>query len=174
MFVQSVIQRVTLTNPPQFRRELSIGEIQYVWADPSSAQQQVALSSIVQAMYEKNVMAIARWVTKDGMDPKMGVLSPVVFDGVDCLIWIQVCFVNPGHRVELISTFQMPFADDLRKYTFASLDNLVSKKGEIITEHPYIPSKTQLDAMDKFVDDMDLMEAGEKDDEGYVPLPRIF
>jgi ATP-dependent DNA helicase 2 subunit 2 len=45
-------------------------------------------------MYEKNVMAIARWVTKDGMDPKMGVLSPVVFDQVDCLIWAQVCLIK--------------------------------------------------------------------------------
>jgi ATP-dependent DNA helicase 2 subunit 2 len=54
-------------------------------------------------MYEKNVMAIARWVTKDGMDPKMGVLSPIVFDEVDCLIWAQVCFVEVGgHHVELI------------------------------------------------------------------------
>jgi ATP-dependent DNA helicase 2 subunit 2 len=62
----------------------------------------------------------------------------------------------------------MPFADDVRKYTFASLDNLVSKKGEVITEHPYIPTEEQLEAMDNFVDAMDLMEAGEKDEEGYV------
>lgn len=62
----------------------------------------------------------------------------------------------------------MPFADDVRKYTFASLDNLVSKKGEAITEHPYIPTKTQLEAMDQFVDDMDLTEGGEKDEDGYV------
>lgn len=62
----------------------------------------------------------------------------------------------------------MPFADDVRKYTFASLDNLVSRKGEVITEHPYIPTKEQLDAMDNFVDSMDLMEAGEKDEEGCV------
>ena len=48
-------------------------------------------------------MAIARWVTKDGMDPKMGVLSPVVFHEVDCLLWAQVCFVRvPGRCVELI------------------------------------------------------------------------
>lgn len=67
----------------------------------------------------------------------------------------------------------MPFADDVRKYTFGSLDNLVSKKGEVITEHPYIPTKEQTDAMNHFVDAMDLMEAGEKDEEGYelsVPL----
>jgi len=62
----------------------------------------------------------------------------------------------------------MPFADDVRKYTFASLDHLESKKGDAITKHPYIPTQEQLDAMDNFVDAMDLMEAGEKDDEGYV------
>jgi ATP-dependent DNA helicase 2 subunit 2 len=61
----------------------------------------------------------------------------------------------------------MPFADDVRKYTFASLDNLVSKKGELITEHPYLPTEEQLDAMDKFVDSMDLMDAGDKDQDGY-------
>ncbi|KAF8214293.1 SPOC like C-terminal domain-containing protein [Mycena galopus ATCC 62051] len=86
-----------------FRRELCLGEVQYVWGDPSQPEQQVVISSIAQAMYEKNTMAIARWVSKDGMDTKMGA--------------------------------QMPFADDVRKYTFASLDNLVSKKGEVLKEH---------------------------------------
>jgi ATP-dependent DNA helicase 2 subunit 2 len=61
----------------------------------------------------------------------------------------------------------MPFADDVRKYTFASLDKLVSKKGELITEHPYLPTKGQLDTMDKFVDSMDLMDAGDKNEDGY-------
>ncbi|KAG6881294.1 hypothetical protein C0993_002059, partial [Termitomyces sp. T159_Od127] len=132
-----------------FRRELSMGEIQYVWADPGSAKQQAALSSVVQAMYENDAIAIARWVTKDGMDPKMGVLAPVVWDEIDCLLWAQ-----------------MPFADDVRKYIFASLDHLVNKKGEVLTEHPFIPMEEQLDPMDNFADAMDLMDAGEKDDEG--------
>lgn len=69
-----------------------MGEVQYVWADPTQPQQQVALSSIVQAMYEKGVLAIARWVSRDGMDPKMGVLAPTVFEKVDCLLWAQVGF----------------------------------------------------------------------------------
>ena len=73
-----------------FRRELSMGEVYYVWADPSSPMQQVALSSIVQAMYEKGTMAIAKWVSKDDMDPKMGVLCPSVFHEIDCLLWVQV------------------------------------------------------------------------------------
>jgi len=57
-------------------------DVQYIWADPSSPQQQVALSSIVQAMNKKHVMAIARWVSRDGMDPKMGVFVPALFDKV--------------------------------------------------------------------------------------------
>ncbi|KAL0065660.1 ATP-dependent DNA helicase yku80 [Marasmius tenuissimus] len=138
-----------------FKRELSMSEIQYVWADPDRPQQQVALSSLVQAMSmedgkkRKPLMAIARWVTRDGMDPKMGVLLPTMFDEVHCFLWAQ-----------------MPFADDVRKYTFASLDHLVNKKGEVLTEHPYIPTEEQQDAMDELVDAMDLMEAGPKDEEG--------
>jgi len=60
----------------------------------------------------------------------------------------------------------MPFADDVRRYTFASLNNLVNKKGEVLTEHAYLPTDEQLEAMDNFVDAMDLMDAGDKDEEG--------
>ncbi|KAG1821540.1 uncharacterized protein BJ212DRAFT_1477418 [Suillus subaureus] len=103
-----------------FHQELAMGEVQYIWADPSAPQQQVALSSIVQAMYEKGVLAI------------------------------------------------MPFTDDIQKYTFASLEKLVSKNGESVTKHPYIPTEDQLEAMGKFIDTMDIMDSGEKDDEGYI------
>lgn len=61
---------------------------------------------------------------------------------------------------------QMPFADDIRHYTFPSLSTLISRKGERITKHPYLPTDEQLEAMDKFIDAMDLMNAGEKDEEG--------
>ncbi|KAF7986188.1 hypothetical protein HWV62_38598 [Athelia sp. TMB] len=132
-----------------FRRELPMGEVYYIWGDPASAQQQVALSSIAQAMSIKKVMAIARWVARDGADTKMGVLSPSIFDSVDCLLWVQ-----------------MPFADDVRKYTFGSLETLVNKKGEVVDKHPYLPTDEQQEAMDNFVDAMDLMYAGEKDEEG--------
>jgi ATP-dependent DNA helicase 2 subunit 2 len=62
----------------------------------------------------------------------------------------------------------MPFADDTRRYTFASLNKLISKTGEEITKHPYIPTDSQQAAMDNFVDAMDLMAAGDKDEEGYA------
>lgn len=64
----------------------------------------------------------------------------------------------------------MPFADDVRKYTFTSLERLLSSKGEEVKEHPYLPTEAQDEAMDIFVDMMDLMEAGDKDEEGYVMI----
>jgi ATP-dependent DNA helicase 2 subunit 2 len=60
----------------------------------------------------------------------------------------------------------MPFADDVRKYTFLPLQNLSNRKGERVTTHPYLPTSEQIKAIDCFVDAMDLMEAGEKDDNG--------
>lgn len=68
----------------------------------------------------------------------------------------------------------MPFADDVRKYTFGSLETLVNKKGEVVEKHPYLPTDEQQDAMDNFVDAMDLMYAGEKDEEGYVSHSIIY
>ena len=68
-----------------------MGEVQYIWADPGSPRQQVALSSVVQGMERIKVMAIGWMVSRDGTDPKMGVLTPCSFDKVDCLLWVQVC-----------------------------------------------------------------------------------
>ena len=132
---------------------------------PPPPPQQVALSSIAQAMAKKELMAIARWVSRDGADPKMGVLSPSLFENVDCLLWVQVSLLSHCHDTQYPPA-QMPFADDVRKYTFASLDNLINKKGEAVSKHPYIPTDEQQEAMDKFVDAMDVMHAGEKDEEG--------
>jgi len=62
----------------------------------------------------------------------------------------------------------MPFADDYRQYTFASLERLVTKKGEVLTEHPYLPTEEQCEAMDQFVKAMDLMKADKDPETGYV------
>ncbi|KAJ4485400.1 SPOC domain-like protein [Lentinula aciculospora] len=133
----------------KFRRDYSMGEVQYIWGNPDNPTAQCAISSIVQAMYEKGVLAVGRWVTGDGRDPRMGAMSPALFDKVHCLLWVP-----------------MPFADDIRKYTFPSLNELRNKKGEIVTEHAYLPNEKQLQVMDDFVDSMDLMEAGDKNEEG--------
>ena len=80
---------------------------------------------------------------------------------------------DPVKRTRRDAAPQMPFADDIRKYTFPPLENLINKKGERVAKHPYIPTDAQMDAMGQFVDAMDLMQAGEKDEEGYAPPPLL-
>lgn len=63
---------------------------------------------------------------------------------------------------------QMPFADDVRKYAFSPLQHLLNRKGEVVTTHPFIPTDEQQDAMDAFVDAMDLGDAGPKNNLEYV------
>jgi ATP-dependent DNA helicase 2 subunit 2 len=86
-----------------------MGEVQYIWADPGSPGQQVALSSIVRGMARAKVMAICRLVSRDGMDPKMGALTPCTFEKVDCLLWVQVRGDQIGERLVL-----MKLADAVR------------------------------------------------------------
>ena len=125
-----------------------MGEVSYVWANPDSPNDQVALSALVRAMdscledaskikdtgtpfipylpiplpsfpsppfssaltevltcdvdigkktgekrkpKKLKYCAVARLVTADNRDPRMGVLWPMRFPDVDCLLWVPVC-----------------------------------------------------------------------------------
>ncbi|KAF8708422.1 SPOC domain-like protein, partial [Rhizoctonia solani] len=132
----------------EYRRHFSMGEVQYIYADVGSSRAQVAFSSIVHAMFKQGLMALVRWVNRDDSDPKMG-----------------VCKAEPG-EVDYMMWVQVPFAEDIRHYSFPSLERYVSKKGELLTEHPYIPTDDMRAAMDSWVDGMDLTDAGPKDENG--------
>ncbi|KAG9127750.1 ATP-dependent DNA helicase II subunit 2 [Ceratobasidium sp. 392] len=131
-----------------YRRYFSMGEVQYIYADVGSSRAQVAFSSIVHAMFKKGLMALVRWISRDDSDPKMG-----------------VCKAEPG-EVDYLMWVQIPFAEDFRRFSFPSLERYVSKKGEVLTEHPYIPTSEMHAAMDDWVDSMDLMDAGPKGEDG--------
>jgi ATP-dependent DNA helicase 2 subunit 2 len=59
----------------------------------------------------------------------------------------------------------MPFAEDERSFFFPSLNDLYSKYGKQITEHPLLPTDNQLLLMDKLVEGMDLDVYEEVEDE---------
>lgn len=61
---------------------------------------------------------------------------------------------------------QMPFAEDIRQLDFPSLTTVTTAHGKVLTEHSNLPTLAQQEAMDAFVDDMDLSEAGGKDEDG--------
>lgn len=66
---------------------------------------------------------------------------------------------------------QAPFAEDLRRFAFPSLDVIKDKKGNSKTTHPNLPTPEMQDAMDSLVAAGDLSDAGPKDEEGFVSLP---
>ncbi|KAG9039153.1 ATP-dependent DNA helicase II subunit 2, partial [Tulasnella sp. UAMH 9824] len=136
----------------RFQRWYLMGEIYSLSADDKSIRSQIALSSFIRGMVIKDVLAIVRWVHADGADPKMAICCPIVEVERDYLFMARV-----------------PFAEDLRNYTFPSLDVLKNKKGEAATKHPFLTTDEMVTAMEKWVDKMDLMEAAEGDDGSPEP-----
>ena len=60
----------------------------------------------------------------------------------------------------------MPFAEDLRRFSFASLDIIKDRKGVQKKTHPLLPTPSMMSAMEKLVDSYDLSDAGPKDEDG--------
>ena len=115
----------------------------------------MALSSFIRALAENETVAVARVVKKDMTDPLLTLLSPLIEpEGYECLI-----------------ENQLPFAEDLRSYRFPPLDKVLTVSGKSLTSHRNLPSEELQDAMDKFVDSMDLTNI---DGEEYARMEDTF
>lgn len=53
---------------------------------------------------------------------------------------------------------RVPFREDVKRYAFPPLDRVTTRTGEELREHHTIPSSEQQEAMDEFVDSLDLMD----------------
>ncbi|XP_023933350.1 X-ray repair cross-complementing protein 5 [Lingula anatina] len=104
----------------------------------------VALSALIRALHETNCVAIVRKVYRANSDAKLGVLSPHIKAGYECLFYNEI-----------------PFMEDVRQFTFGSLplepDSELNKK--------FSPSDDQLRAMDNLIDSMDLSKTSQGDEE---------
>nr|XP_043875091.1 X-ray repair cross-complementing protein 5 isoform X1 [Solea senegalensis] len=94
----------------------------------------VALSAVIQALDELQMVAIVRYAYDRRCNPQVGAAFPCIKQNYECLIYIQ-----------------LPFTEDLRQFTFPSLEN--NKK--------FTPSDTQLSAVDSLIDSMMLVEEDE-------------
>lgn len=103
----------------------------------------VALSALINALYETNCVAIARRVYQARSAPRIGCLVPHIKAAYECLYWME-----------------LPFSEDLRTYTFGSLP----LKPESTTNKKYAPTAEQLAAVDKLITSMDLSTAEEDED----------
>lgn len=114
-----------------------------VVGDPSDPVMSVMLSSLINALYETNTVSIVRRVYNANSAPKVGCLVPHIKTNYECLMY-----------------HELPFSEDVRSYTFASLplddDGPASKK--------FKPSAEQLSAIDDLISVMDLTTADEDED----------
>ncbi|KAL0985687.1 hypothetical protein UPYG_G00160500 [Umbra pygmaea] len=125
-------------------------QILKVFAPKDDEHAGVALSALIRALDELKMVAVVRYVYARNGNPQIGAAFPCVKEKYECLIYVQ-----------------LPFMEDLRQYTFASLEN--NKK--------YTPSEEQLTAVDSLIDSMMLMEEdGEKKDcfkVNHIPNPQF-
>ena len=109
----------------------------------------MALSALIHALEEMSSYAVARFVIKEGHDPALLLLAPLIEPDHECLVDVE-----------------LPFAEDVRQYRFPPLDRIVTVSGKNLLEHRNLPNNDLMDAMDKYVTDMDLSAFGH-DEDGY-------
>lgn len=110
----------------------------------------LALSSFIHALFELECYAVARLVAKENKPPLMVLLAPSIEPDYECLLEVQI-----------------PFAEDIRTYRFPPLDKVITVSGKVVTEHRNLPNDDLVNAMSKYVDNMELVD---HDEEGFVEL----
>ncbi|XP_064652857.1 X-ray repair cross-complementing protein 5-like isoform X2 [Lineus longissimus] len=104
----------------------------------------VALSALIQALYETNSVVIVRRVYANKGSPKLGFLSPHIKAKYECLMYSE-----------------LPFMEDVRQFTFGSLPLSDDAPPAV---QKYKPSAEQLELIDNLITDMDLTNVVEDDD----------
>ncbi|XP_040004024.1 X-ray repair cross-complementing protein 5 [Xiphias gladius] len=105
-----------------------------VFAPKDDEHAGVALSAVIRALDELKMVAIVRYAYGRSSNPQVGAAFPCIKPEYECLMYIQ-----------------LPFTEDLRQFTFPSLEN--NKK--------FTASDTQLSAVDSLIDSMMLVEEDE-------------
>ncbi|KAI0862643.1 Ku70/Ku80 N-terminal alpha/beta domain-containing protein [Xylaria cubensis] len=141
---------------------LNMGETGMTVAQKFNDAAALKLSSLIHSLHELESYAVARIVIKDGKEPSLILLAPHIEPDFECLYDVP-----------------LPFAEDVRNYPFPPLDKVITVHGNTITEnHRNLPSKELQDAMNDYVDAMDI-SSWERDDEGkrtmeYAPVEDLF
>ncbi|KAI6886029.1 SPOC domain-like protein [Hortaea werneckii] len=151
---------IGFVNATQYQRFLDMSRTNVVVAMKNNDKASMALSSFINALFELESYAVARFVAKDNREPRILLLAPNVEQDLECLYDIE-----------------LPFAEDLRSYKFPPLDRVVTVSGKVLKVHRNLPSDGLMDAMSSYVDSMDLSTFG-KSDEGepveYAPPDETF
>lgn len=122
----SILGFTKLKNVP---RHLFVGKgVLYIVAQKGDNSAEVALSSLIHALNDEGLVAIARKVYRVNTAPVLGALFPRVSSKYECLVFIE-----------------LPYSEDMREFVFPPIISDVNK-----------PTKEQLDSVDALIDNMDL------------------
>ncbi|KAH8894770.1 SPOC domain-like protein [Thozetella sp. PMI_491] len=142
-----------------FRPFMSMGEANLIKAQKDNDEAEVALSSFINALYELESYAVARFVEKDGKEPKLLLLMPSPkLDG----------------EFECLYDLPLPFAEDVRQYQFPPLDKVLTVTGTVLKKHRLLPNDNLNQAMSDYVDAMDLSADSQPDGEEYAAIEETY
>ncbi|XP_026769014.3 X-ray repair cross-complementing protein 5 [Pangasianodon hypophthalmus] len=117
-----------------YRHQFMGQQIVKVFAAKDDEHAAVALSALIHALDSLKMVAIVRYVYDRRSNPQVGAAFPCIKDKYECLVYVQ-----------------LPYMEDLRQFTFPSLEN--NKK--------FVPSEAQLSAVDNLINSMMLVEESE-------------
>ena len=139
---------------------MNMSKSNVIIANRTNDTAKLALSSFVHALWELETYAVARFVARDGKDPLLLLLAPLIDGTYECLVDVE-----------------LPFAEDIRQYTFPPLDKVVTVAGKHLIQHRTLPSDELMEAMGRYVDAMDVSTSA-KDEEGnpaqYAPIEETY
>ncbi|KAI9014097.1 SPOC like C-terminal domain-containing protein [Hyaloraphidium curvatum] len=146
--------------PDDVPRHYYHGQTMQVQADPGDTWSCLAFSALCGALVETDMLLLVRLVTKDDRAPKIGVL---VGRG-------EIEDLGAKQRMMFV---QLPYAQDIRHYSFTSLDTILKEPDQRPRKrrHKYDtrqqPTEEVEDAMDQWIEAMDLSSAGPNGAEAF-------
>ncbi|KAF9116447.1 ATP-dependent DNA helicase II subunit 2 [Mortierella sp. AM989] len=125
-----------------FRREWLMANIYSIFPAPGDAKAEVEMAGLLFALFEKSSYALCRYVRVEDAEPKLGVLWPEITTEHKCFYFGQVAF-----------------SEDIRRYLFASLDDIHTASGKKLEKHRLLATPESIEACRRFISAMDLMDA---------------
>ncbi|KAL4808894.1 SPOC like C-terminal domain-containing protein [Aspergillus unguis] len=155
----AALELVGFIQSERYDRYMHLSNTNIIIAQRPNDKAALALSSFIHALFELESYAVARLVTKENKPPILVLLAPSIEPEYECLLEVQ-----------------LPFAEDVRTYRFPPLDKVITVSGKVVTQHRNLPSDDLQDAMDKYVDSMELMDTDEDGDliNATVPIEDSF
>lgn len=159
-----------------------MGDVFYVYASIGQSGSERLFSAFVNGMYERKTCAVVRFIkkgftsSKSGThvmpDPQVGILFPATDEETksEYCYYIRVSPLkcpSESSRTDSIATcYSYPSEKIFALPGSLRFPTCSTEKGEPISSHPLLPTKAQDQAMDDFVDSMDLGKVAQVDEDG--------